>query len=153
MSVREPLSDILAKVLLKHHRPPKLVGPILQNGKVIHQRIHRPIGAIRDQESEIEEVVRVREILHVGEEEGEDRGGITEGDAYEDLLVSFPAPARPCGGGKVKETDAGDVFGEKVRGVGVGRVLVVRCGGDEARDGVEDEEAEEEQGVAHDGAL
>lgn len=97
--------------------------------------------------------MRVCEILHVGKEEREDRGCVAEGDTDQDLLVSFPASTRACCASEVEETHAGDVLGEEVRGVGVERGLGVGCGGDEARDGIEDDEAEQEQGVADDRAL
>ena len=75
--------------------------------------------------------------------------GVAEGDANEDSLIPFPSAGGTCCGGEVVEPDAGDAVAEEVRGVG-GLIEGVLSTGEEARDGIQRQKADEEEGVADD---
>jgi len=85
-------------------------------------------------------------------EQWENGRGVAEGDANEDSLIPFPSAGGTCCGREVVEPDAGDVAAEEVRGVG-GLIEGVPGTGEEARDGVQSQEADEEEGVADDGPF
>ena len=75
--------------------------------------------------------------------------GVAEGDTNEDSFVPFPAAGGTCCGGQVEEPDAGDVIAEQVRGVAglIGGLLRI---GDEAGEGVQGQEADEDEGIPDD---
>lgn len=88
------LVDFLPKVLFYHRDLAEPVFGIaiglLEVGEEIGEERSGVVFAVADEEGEIDEVVRVGEVLEVGEEHGQMWCGVSEGCAEEDAFFALP---------------------------------------------------------------
>lgn len=98
VSALDVLVDLLAKVLLDDRdlavRLPR-VRVVLQLLQQLRQQARGVVLRVRDQEGQVDEVVRVGEVAQMREEHGQVRRGVSQRRAQQDSLLALPPPRRP----------------------------------------------------------